>query len=465
MRCQDRTPSGSLGRVAERIDTLVILGAAGDLTARLLLPGVASFLASSEGQPVHILGADRGDLTPQEWQQKVSDSFSAFPSALGTRVAKDSRYLAADATDPADLQRVLDAAHGRVAVYFALPPAIAARACEALSTLRLPRGIVFALEKPFGTDHASAVALNRLLETIIPERQIFRVDHFLGKSTVLNLLGLRFANRIFEPLFSSENVEKVEIIVDESLGLENRAGYYDRAGALVDMIQSHLLLVLALTAMEPPASLDADDLRGAMAQVLRATRPWRKNGTSSRRARYGAGSIAGRRMPAYVDEPGVDPALKTETLAEVTLAIDNWRWAGVPFVLRSGKALGESRQDILVTFKDVPHLPTGLSGVPGPSCLRVSLKPATLDLDLIINGSGDPFTLDRSILHADLGEPELSAYGEVLAQLLECDPIISVRGDVAEQCWRIVAPVLAAWRKDRVPLETYPAGSLGPSGW
>ncbi len=451
--------------MAQHIDTLVILGAGGDLTGRLLLPGVASFLGSSTGHDLTIIGVDRADVSDADWRAKVKESFSAFPSARATAVAKNSRYLQGDATSADSLRDVLAQAPGRVAVYFALPPAVAALACTALSTLELPSGIVLALEKPFGTNLKSAQELNRLLETMVPERQIFRVDHFLGKSTVLNLIGLRFANRIFEPLFSSENVDKVEIIVDESLALENRAGYYDNAGALVDMIQSHLLLVLALAAMEPPASLDADDLRGAMAQVLRATRPWRKNGTSSRRARYGAGEIDGHRLPAYVDEKGVDPHRKTETLAEVTLAIDNWRWAGVPFVLRSGKALAENRQDIIVTFKDVPHLPTGLSGVSGPSRLRVSLKPATLDLDLVINGEGDPFTLDRSILHAELGAPELSAYGEVLSEILESDPTIAVRGDVAEQCWRIVDPVLAAWRKDAVPLETYPAGTLGPSGW
>jgi glucose-6-phosphate 1-dehydrogenase len=451
--------------VAERIDTLVILGAGGDLTGRLLLPGVASYLASSQAQTITVVGADRTEFTPAAWRDRVATAFAAYPSRLATSVAAHSHYVQVDATDPESLRALLDGLDGRIALYFALPPAIAERAVQALAHIELPRGIVFALEKPFGTDLPSAMALNRLLETVLPERQIFRVDHFLGKSTVLNLIGLRFANRIFEPLFSAENVASVEIVVDESLGLENRAGYYDKAGALVDMIQSHLLLVLALATMEPPASLDADDLRGAMAQVLRATRPWRKNGTSSRRARYGAGTIDGRHLPAYVDEHGVDPALKTETLTEITLAIDNWRWAGVPFILRSGKALGESRQEILVTFKDVPHLPIGLSGVPGPSRLRVSLKPPTLDLDLVINGTGDPFTLDRSILHADLGDPEMSAYGEVLSEIVECDPTISVRGDVAELCWRIVAPVLAAWRKDRVPLETYPAGSLGPSGW
>jgi len=451
--------------MGQNIRTLVILGAGGDLTSRLLLPGLASLLDSSRGEPLHLIGVDRDEMSDADWHARVTESFSGEQSALAKRVAKGSRYLKADVTSADDLRRVLAEAEGRVALYFALPPAVTILACKTLATLDLPQGIMFALEKPFGTDLASAKELNRLLETILPEEQLFRVDHFLGKSTVLNLLGLRFANRIFEPLLSAPNVEKVEIVFDESLALENRAGYYDRAGAMVDMIQSHLLLVLALAAMEPPASLDANDLRGNMAQVLRATRLHRKNGTSSRRARYVAGEIGGRELPAYVKEEGVDPARNTETLAEITLEIDNWRWAGVPFVLRSGKALGDTRQDILVTFKEVPHLPTGLTGVPGPSCLRISLKPATLELDLIVNGQGDPFTLERTVLHSDLGTGELSAYGEVLAGILDCDPTLSVRGDVAEECWRIIGPVIAAWRKDAVPLDEYPAGSSGPAAW
>ncbi|MEP6482466.1 MAG: glucose-6-phosphate dehydrogenase, partial [Rhodoglobus sp.] len=154
-----------------------------------------------------------------------------------------------------------------------------------------------------------------------------------------------------------------------------------------------------------------------------------------------------------------------ETLAEVTLAVDNWRWAGVPFVLRSGKALGEARQDIRIIFKPVPHLPTGLTGVAEPSSLRVSMKPATLDLDLVINGQGDPFTLEQVPLHSDLGAGELSAYGEVLDELLDGETTLSVRGDVAEQCWRIITPILEAWRADKVPLDSYPAGTAGPIDW
>jgi glucose-6-phosphate 1-dehydrogenase len=447
------------------IDTLVILGAGGDLTSRLLMPGLASLLASSRGRKLQLIGVDRGAMTDAAWTKRVTTAFAGAPSDLGSRVARDSFYMQADATSAEDLERVLATAKGRVALYFALPPAIAALACKALATLKLPSGIVLALEKPFGSDARSARALNRLLQTMVAEEQVFRVDHFLGKSTVLNLIGLRFANRLFEPLLSARNVESVEIVIEEDLALEGRAGYYDHAGALVDMIQSHLLLVLALAAMEPPSSVNSEDLRGAMAQVLRATRPWKKDGTSSRRARYTAGTVGRRKLPAYTAEQGVVPSRRTETLTEITLAIDTWRWAGVPFVLRSGKAIGEPRQDIVFNLREVPHLPTGFTGPAEPGRVRIGVRPATLDVDLATNGRDDPFDLEHDVLHAEFGPSELSAYGEVLAELCEGDPTLSVRGDIAEECWRIVSPVLAAWRKNSVRLDTYPAGSRGPSSW
>jgi glucose-6-phosphate 1-dehydrogenase len=448
-----------------RIETLVILGARGDLTSRLLLPGLASLLASSRGEKIRLIGVDHGPMTDARWHSVVNSAFSAFGSPLGERVARDSFYMRADATSADDLGAVLAASTGRTAVYFALPPAITEKACTTLSTMKLPHGIVLALEKPFGADARSARSLNRLLQTMVPEERVFRVDHFLGKSTVLNLIGLRFANRIFEPLLSAENVARIEIIIEESIGLEGRAGYYDHAGALTDMIQSHLLLVLALATMEAPSSVGAEDLRGAMAQVLRATRPWKRDGTASRRARYGAGTVGRRKMPAYTAEPGVVASRRTETLAEMTVAIDTWRWAGVPVVLRTGKAIGDPRQEILFTFRDVPHLPTGFTGPAARARLRIGVNPAVLDIDLVTNGRDDPFNLESDVLHAEFGPSELSAYGEVLAELLEGDPTLSVRGDIAEECWRIVSPVLAAWRKNEVRLDTYPAGTRGPASW
>jgi glucose-6-phosphate 1-dehydrogenase len=448
-----------------RIETLVILGAGGDLTSRLLLPGLATLLASSRGSAIRLIGVDRDPMSDAAWKRRVGRAFSGVDSRLADRVRESAIYLQADVTDAEALGRVLTAATGRVALFFALPPAVTVLACRTLAAMKLPDGIVLAIEKPFGTDLTSARSLNRLLQKLVPEEQVFRVDHFLGKSTVINLLGLRFANRIFEPLLSAQNVAHVEVNIEEDLGLEGRAGYYDRAGALVDMIQSHLLLVLALATMEPPATVGSEDLRGAMAQLLRATRPWKKDGSESRRARYTAGKIGRRTLPSYLSEEGVDRARGTETLAEMTVAIDNWRWAGVPFVLRSGKAIGDPRQEIVFTFRDVPHLPTGFHGPGRQARLRIGIKPATMSLDLVTNGRDDPFDLEWDTLAAELGPSELKPYGEVLAELLDGDPTLSVRGDIAEECWRIVAPVLAAWRADRVPLDSYPAGTRGPRSW
>lgn len=454
--------------MSHEIGTLIIFGASGDLTKRLLLPGLGELIESGRAKDLNVIGVGRDSMSTASWRARVQKSFAAggADGSAAKAVAQRAKYRKADVTNVDDLTSILGESDGPPALYFALPPHITAAATEALAKMELPKGTVFGLEKPFGVDLKSAIALNRRLVKIIPEQSIHRVDHFLGKSTVLNLLGLRFANRIFEPIWNAENIASVEVIFDEQLALEGRAGYYDGAGALVDMIQSHLLLVMALVAMEPPSSLDSEDLRGAMAQVLRATRVFGNDATTStRRARYTAGSIGRRKIPSYVKEPGVEAKNNTETLAEVTLGIENWRWAGVPFTLRSGKALAEKRKEIIVTFKDVPHLPRGLSGNLGPAALRISLSPDDISLDLNINGQGDPFTLDRVELATEFASGELPPYGEVLAGLLSNDPTLSVRADVIEECWRIVEPVLAAWKKEAVPLQEYPAGSQGPRSW
>jgi glucose-6-phosphate 1-dehydrogenase len=448
--------------------TLVILGASGDLTARLLLPGLGELLSQRADLNLELIGVGGVPMTPAQWRARVTSSFTAggANAAAVKSVIESSTYRVADATNPDDLSKILADCTGTPAVYFALPPAVTEKVVEALSKMKLPAGIVLALEKPFGTDLRSAKALNRLLASFIPEKQIHRVDHFLGKSTVLNILGLRFANRLFEESWNASNIERIEINYDEQIGLEGRAGYYDKAGALIDMIQSHLLQVLAVVAMEPPSTLDSDDLRGAMAQALRATRIWKGDPvTASRRGRYTAGTVGTEKMGAYAKQPGVDPARETETLAEIAFSVDNWRWAGVPFVLRSGKALADARKDIVITFRPVPHLPTGMRGRHESSQLRIALDPHHMELDLNINGEGDPFTLDSVTLTATFAESALDAYGEVLEGILSGDPTLSVRGDVAEECWRIVTPVIAAWRKDSVPLDNYAAGSSGPRSW
>ena len=452
--------------MTESIGTLVILGAGGDLSKRLLLPGVGQVLASVRGRPFRVLGVGQDPMSDEQWRERMAASFAAG-GASGPRlddVVRQSTFHQADVTDAADLERILGECTGIPALYFALPPQVTIAACSALEDVALPEGTVLALEKPFGADLRSAEALNRQLLRLVPENQVHRVDHFLGKSTVLNVLGLRFANRIFEQVWNRDNIERIEIIFDEQLALEGRASYYDRSGALVDMIQSHLLLVMALVTMEPPSSVDADDLRGAMAQVLRATEIPDAI-TASRRAQYTAGTISEQEIPSYVDEPGVSEGSMTETLAEITVEVANWRWAGVPILLRSGKALSDLRKEVVVTFRDVPHLPRGLSGREGPVELRISLSPDTLSLDVLLNGEEDPFVLDHATLTATFGAGNLGPYGEVLHGILSGDPTLSVRADAVEQCWRIVAPVLAAWKADAVPLDHYDAGTAGPAGW
>lgn len=450
--------------------TLLILGASGDLTARLLLPGLGGLLAAEEESDLFLVGAGTDDWDDDHWRSVASKSLKA-EGADGEhvdRVAEETIYLKADVTDTGDLRRLLDACRGQVTIYFALPPAVTIKACDALTELDLPDDMRLVMEKPFGTDAESAAALNALVTQLVPEQQIYRVDHFLGLSTVLNIVGLRFANRVLEPLFSSEHVESVEIIWDEDLGLEGRAGYYDWAGAMVDMIQSHLLQVLALMSMEAPTSMKARDFRDATSTVLRATRIWDDDPAKySRRARYTAGEIDGRKLISYVDEEGIDPDRETETFAELVLAIDTWRWAGVPFRVRSGKGIGEPRKEAIVTFKQPQWTPTGLTGVDRPDRLRIGIGFGAdeLNLHLNINGPGDPLELDPVTMQAEFGAGDLHEYGQVLRKVLEGDPLISVRGDTAVECWRIIEPVEKSWEAGEVPLGEYAAGSKGPEGW
>ncbi len=455
--------------MSQPIGTLLLLGASGDLAGRLLMPALGQLLdAEPERRSIVLVGAGSEDWDAATWQQRVRSAFESAKVSSETidAVLSSTRYSKADVTSADDMKSLIEASPPAPALYFALPPAVTENACKALQQLSLPPGTTLALEKPFGTNEASAASLNDQLANLVPETQVHRIDHFLGRSTVLNLLGVRFANRLFEPLWSNEHIDRVDIVFDEQLTLENRARYYDNAGALTDMIQSHLLQILALVAMDPIAEVNAVDLRDAKAQALRACQPWQGDPVkASKRARYTAGSIEERAVPNYADEPGVDPARNTETLAELTVEVANWRWAGVPFRLRSGKALAERRKEVVITFKPLPHLPVGLHGEPIPDRLRLVMQPDRVSLETNMNGPDDPFSLDRVALAADLNPGRLPAYGEVLAGMLDADPLLSVRGDTAEECWRIVDPVLEAWRSNSVPLDEYAAGSSGPTSW
>jgi glucose-6-phosphate 1-dehydrogenase len=465
--------------------TLLILGAGGDLTKRLLLPGLASLLAHHD-HDVTVIGAGLDDAVAEAWPGLVRDAVDraederrvddraadAEESEVETtdsertrRLVDSTRYITADATDPEALRRLLAECRGVPIVYFALPPAVTARVCAALEEVELPAGTRLALEKPFGVDQASARALNERIAKLVPENQVFRIDHFLGKSTVLNILGLRLANRILEPIWNAQSVESVEIVFDETLGLEGRAGYYDSSGALVDMIQSHLLEILAIVAMELPPRVDDVELRDNIAQVLRNTELWDPDPRlSGRRARYTAGEIDGRALPSYADEPGVDPARGTETLAELTVRVGTRRWEGVPFTLRSGKGLGKKRSQARLLLRAVEPV-RGLEGTPHDQLVVLDLMTGDVEMQLTMNGAGDPFQLEQSTLVAHQGAGDLLPYGQMLRGILDGDPMLSIRGDVAEQSWRIVEPVVDAWRRGDAPLDEYPAGSSGPATW
>ncbi|MGN6742935.1 MAG: glucose-6-phosphate dehydrogenase [Amnibacterium sp.] len=460
--------------------TLLILGASGDLTKRLLLPGIGSLIAGGEQADLDLLdgltlvGSGRSEKSDDEWRDLVHQAFDGVEASgkVADGILERATYVQADPSEPDGWTALLEAADGdELVVYFALPPSIVAKVAEVLKDVDLPERTVLAVEKPFGEDADSAAELNAVLRAVVPEERIHRVDHFLGQRATLAMLALRFDNRLLESVWSADDVERVEIVYDEQLGLEGRAGYYDTAGALKDMLQSHLLQVLSIVATEAPASVDETDLRDATAAAVRATRVWEhgpvfpNTARPSRRARYTAGDVGGKHLPSYVDEEGVDPGRDTETLAEVALEVRTARWAGVPFVLRSGKAIGEPRDEIVLTLRPVRHRPDGQSGDHQQERIVLGFKPPRFAVQFTAAGGSMPFGLEPGDVSTTLPKSPVTEYGEVIRGVLGNDPTLSVRGDVAEQCWRIVQPVLDAWAKGEVPLEEYPAGSEGPADW
>jgi glucose-6-phosphate 1-dehydrogenase len=450
------------------IERLVVFGGTGDLMGRYLLPGLAALQARGHlPDGFELVGAARDDWDDDQFRSWATqwlerEAAGTDPAATAALVTA-SRYRRIDLGDPASVTACL-AGEGPVAVYLALPPAVFPIAVSALHRAGLPADSEVVLEKPFGEDVDSAKALNRLLAEEMDERHVFRVDHFLAMTTVQNVLGTRLANRVLEPIWNSGHIDEIEIVWEELLALEGRAGYYDHVGALKDMVQNHLLQLLCLVAMEPPISLGERDLRDRKVDVLRSVRPLEGDdvATRTRRARYRAGRVRDRDIPGYVEEDGVTPEHGTETFAEVVLELDSWRWSGTRFRLRTGKALGQDRKEIVVHFRPVPHHPFDQPQGPAANLLHFGLDPEGLSLGLTGTGPGATLSLVPLVLSAEMEPPELPAYGRLLLDVLRGEATLSIRADEAEEAWRIVTPVLEGWSRNLAPLEEYDAGSNGP---
>jgi glucose-6-phosphate 1-dehydrogenase len=459
------------------IDRFALFGATGDLAARYVLPAVAALHAAGElPDSFSIVAAGRGRMDDRAFRHHVADRLrhhaAAVPDGSRNAVVAATRYQQVDIGEPSNVARMIaGAASGEptapLAAYLALPPSQFGPALRALSAVGLPAGSRVAVEKPFGEDLHSAVALNLLLARLLggDEAAAFRVDHFLGLATVQNLLGMRLANRVLEPVWNGSHVERIEIVWEEMLGLEGRASYYDRAGQLKDMIQNHLLQVLCFLTMEPPTSLFGSELRRRKVDLLRSVRSPdpAKMAEVTRRGRYTAGRLGDRDVPSYVDEPGVDPERSTETFAEIALEIDNERWAGTRFVLRSGKAMTRPRMEIVMRFRDSPLRGTGGMAAPLSNELRIELGEQG-EIALQLNGAaaGAPPHPAPIKLRGQPPDAPLPPYSRVLLDLLKGDSTLAISGEEAEEAWRIVTPVLEAWADDRVPMSEYPAGSMGP---
>ncbi|MGQ3683521.1 MAG: glucose-6-phosphate dehydrogenase [Candidatus Loosdrechtia sp.] len=446
----------------------IIFGATGDLTSRYLMPALSELCEAKKlPEAFSIIGIALSEMDTEGFRRHMNDKLErlAPDSTPSSRKAMLDmlEYRQADVSKKEDILKALGSFREPAVFYLALPPFLFRSVVEALAVMNLPEESAIVIEKPFGEDLSSAQALNHQLHLNFPEHMIFRIDSFLGEQTVHNILGLRFANHIFEPLWNNLHIEKVEIIWDETLALEGRASYYDKVGALRDMIQNHLLQLLCIVAMEPPHTMSERDFRDRKTDVLRAVRRLSEDEVMrwTVRGRYGKGRIGERSIPAYRDEEGVDPRHKTETFASITLWIDNWRWAGVPFILRTGKALAGNRMEIILTFKSAPHLIFG-KNVIRKNSVRLELNPDRIALGVNIVTPCEALDLKYTELTRELTPQYLSAYARLLLRVMEGRQNLFIRNDEAEESWKIVAPVIEAWTNDKIPLVEYPAGSEGP---
>ena len=467
--------------------TLVIFGASGDLTKRLLAPAIAHLSRDGAISPdFAIVGLARTPYSDGDFRAYLEKGAEEFtPPAQGRpgELPATVRYIPGDFDDGALYERLksgLDAIEAKRRgnrnriFYLATPPEADPTIVRFLGESGLARPdhgwARVVVEKPFGHDLESGKQLNAELSTVFQERQIYRIDHYLGKETVQNIFVLRFANGIFEPLWNNRYVDHVQIAVAESVGVEHRAGYYEHAGVIRDMFQNHLLQLLCLTAMEPPVAFEADAVRAEKVKILQSIRPFREESIDewAVRGQYGPGVVGGKSVPGYRSEEKVAPASNTPTYAAVRFAIDNWRWAGVPFYVRSGKRLADRVSEIAIEFKRVPHpLFSRAAGMLNPNVLRLRIQPnegVSLKFDAKIPGTRlQVQSVYMDFPYSKLGAPIQGGYERLLLDVTHGDQTLFTRGDEVEHAWRVVMPILQAWeQKPPADFPNYASGTWGP---
>src|SRR3954447_21391114 len=479
-----------LERLPVHPTTLVIFGATGDLAHRKLLPAIYN-LAHEGALPerFNLIGLSRGDIGDEGFREQARKSIQQYSrrkpddKVLSSLVDR-MRYVSASFDDPNgydELRKMLDAFDEEASIvynrlfYLSTAPMFFPVIGEALGEHGLDRHdeaeVRIIIEKPIGTDLASALELNRRLLSVFDESQIYRIDHYLGKETVQNMLVLRFANMIFEPLWSRSYVDNVQITAAEDIGIGSRAGYYDKSGALRDLIQNHLLQLLMILTMEPPVSFSADEVRDEKVKVLHAVPPPSVEDVADMavRAQYDSGAIGGEEVPGYLQEDGVPDDSHTETFAAVRLQINNWRWAGVPFYIRHGKRLARKTTEIAVTLKPVPHLAFQQQGSLGvePNQLILAVQPNEgVSLSLVAKIPGARLAVRPVNMEFLYGTSFMSqspeAYERLILDTMRGDATLFARNDEVEAAWAICDPILEAWNDGSSKLPQYAAGSQGP---
>ena len=471
-----------IGRTPEPC-ILVIFGASGDLTKRKLFPALYS-LAFRRLLPEKflIVGVARTEESDDEFRDRMKEAVQQFSrdefrDDVWDALTDGIRYIAADFSNHEELDRLAAMMRevdeergtgGNRVYYLAVPPAAFEVIVREIGTHSRAKGWTrLIVEKPFGHDLASARHLNAVIHEHFEESEVFRIDHYLGKETVQNMLALRFANGIFEPIWNRQFVDHVQITVAESMGIEARGAYYEQAGAIRDIFQNHLLQLLAITAMEPPIDFTADSVRNEKVKVLRAIHtPGPK---SVVRGQYGRGYVEGEEVRGYREEPGVDPHSMTETYVAAKLYVDNWRWADTPFYVRMGKRLPRRETTIAIEFKRAPHPPFEELAAEGlrPNVLLVHVQPdegVSLAIGAKVPGQG----LTIRTVHMDFlyggafrtGLPE--AYERLILDAMRGDATLFTRIDEVEEQWSLVDAIVAAWARDRPAFPNYPAGTWGP---